>query len=234
MRQPKNVAVLNTIVERHQNLDTVVESILPQVDTLYINLVGYDLVPSRLKRHKKIKPILMPRYAGSETRLLYRYHHPNDYYFPIDDDIIYPANYCDRHISVIQQLDKKQIITCVHGSIINKQQGKDYYKRGRVVFMLDSELRHNTAVDIPGTGTSCFPPGIIPDFELNEFPTRNMTDVVVGCKARKQSIEVVSITRPKNWLKQVNQHGTSIWGNNPHTEIDELINRVFTHVHVCV
>lgn len=77
---------------------------------------------------------------------------------------------------------------------------------------------------IPGVGTSCFYKGKT-NINLENYKVRNMSDTYTACFLAEQGIKRISIKRDSNWLKPLNEFGVSIWGNNPHEEIDKMINK---------
>ncbi len=220
----QKVFSLNTISNREPNLKFIIPSILKQADYLHINLIGYNYIPKILKKKKIL--INQTKIGGSELRFLpYHIYPGNTYFFPIDDDILYPDDYSNVLIKNMLMYGN-EAICCVHGSDINLNQNKDYYKIGKRTKHFSKKLDINTQVLIPGVGTSCFFKKTF-NIDINEFKTPNMSDAYIGSFAFKQKIPVISIERKAKWLKLLPEYKTSIWGNNPHSDIDELINKTF-------
>ena len=60
---------------------------------------------------------------------------------------------------------------------------------------------------------------------ISDYKTKNMSDTYTACFLAEQNVKRVSVKRPSNWLIPLNEHGVRIWGNNPHEEIDKMINK---------
>lgn len=212
---------LATIPERINNLDIIIPSILNQCDLLYVNLVNYTTIPSILNNNKiKINQFTN---VGSEIRF-YNYNEINNksYYLTIDDDILYPDNYSDIMISSMKKYNNEALM-CVHGSVIDKKLNRNYYLRNRQVLHFTSNLSNDTIVMIPGVGTSCFYKENM-SIDLDNYTQKNMSDVFTGCFLAEQNVSRISVKRPKNWLMPLNEYNKRIFGNNPHQDIDRMIN----------
>lgn len=215
---------LNSIYKREENLKFIIPNLVKQCDVMHINLIGYpkEYIPKGIITHNKVLINFLEE-GGSETRFLnYNDYEDDTYFFTLDDDIMYPKNYSEILINKMKEYNNSSII-CVHGSIINLKQDKDFYKTGRLVYHFTNHLESDKKVIIPGVGTSCFYKG---NFELNinDFKNKNMSDPYVGVFAYKQNVDVICIKRSDNWLKIYDEKGVSIWGNNPFEEIDKLFN----------
>jgi hypothetical protein len=212
---------LSAIPERSSNLDSIVPIILGQCDLLIANLVGYESVPNILD-HPKIK-INKFESAGSEIRFYDYYNVPDDcYYFTIDDDILYPEDYTERMLEGMSRYENRRVC-CVHGSNLNLGMNSGFYTKRRV-FHFSERLAKDTKVMIPGVGTSCFFKGTM-DIDIGRYSVRNMSDAYTACFMAEQGIGRVSVSREKGWLKPLEEFGRRIYGNNPHSDIDELIRR---------
>lgn len=214
---------LNSLENRKSNLDRIIPIILNQCDKIFVNMIGYTDIP-KILINDKIHLNFLEK-GGSETRFNPYNEIPLDsYFFTIDDDIIYPNNYSEVMIQKMKEYNNKCII-CVHGSDIDLNQTSGFYKKNRKVFHFTEELKENRVVMIPGVGTSCFyKESFI--LELSNMKTPNMSDPYIGYFAKKQKMDIISIKRKKMWLEPLNGFGTSIFGNNPHKEIDEILNKL--------
>jgi hypothetical protein len=213
---------LATTQNREKNLERIIPNILQQSDLIYVNLIGYTNTPEILKNKK----IIINRFekAGSEIRFFdYNECEDDTYYFTIDDDILYPTNYSDVMISNMK-LYNNENVCCVHGSNIDKSMEKDFYKKNREVYHFRKELKQNVNVMIPGVGTSCFYKKNM-KLNISDYKTKNMSDTYTACFLAKQGAKIISIKRSENWLEPMQEFGSKIFGNNPHKEIDKMINK---------
>jgi hypothetical protein len=221
----KKIFSLNVIEERVGNLKQIIPNILVQSDLIYINCIQHkiDITDKNFKflDDKKIKIIYLED-SGSESRFIHYNNHLHDsYYFTIDDDILYPLDYSEKLIKFMKKFENK-IICCVHGSNLNLDLNSNFYKKRKDIFHFTSNLDKEQKVMIPGVGTSCFYTSSF-KLNINNFKTKNMSDPYVSVFAKKQNVDIYSVPRAKMWLKPLEGFGKSIYGNNPHKEIDELI-----------
>lgn len=210
-----------SIRERVENLRKIIPVILDQCDFIYVNLAGHNQYPDELLYNQTI--VIEHIYAGSQVRLFdYNHNDGSDYYFTIDDDILYPPNYTEYMLAKMQQYRNKAIC-CVHGSDINLNKTKDYYKK-KFTKKFHSQLSLDTDVMFPGVGTACFHKQSF-TLHISDIKVDNMTDVYTGIFAAQQGLRVISVQREANWLQRLDEGGRTIWKSNPHSKIDELINK---------
>jgi hypothetical protein len=213
---------LATTQNREENLESIIPNILQQCDLIYVNLVGYKKNPEILKNKRIIINIF--EQAGSEIRFFNYNNVPDDcYYFTIDDDILYPKDYTEVMINNMK-LYNNENVCCVHGSNIDKSMEKDFYKKNREVYHFRKELKQNVNVMIPGVGTSCFYKKNM-KLKISDYKTKNMSDTYTACFLAEQNVKRISVKRPENWLEPMQEFGSKIFGNNPHEEIDKMINK---------
>lgn len=223
----KIVFSLASIPQRRDNLNLIIPNILKQCDKLYVNLIDYDYEPEILN-HPKIQVNHFYK-AGSEIRF-YNYNDIDDdsYYFTIDDDILYPLDYVQVMIDNMKKYNNSHVC-CVHGSIIDLNLESGYYRKNRIVYYFQKALLKNTQINIPGTGTACFYKKNI-KLNIKDYKYSNMSDVYTGCYLSAQNIKKISIKRQNYWLVHLNEFNKRIFGNNPHDEIDKVINQYRNHL----
>lgn len=218
-----------TISEREKNLEIIVPIIAKQADVFYVNCIGHIFVPAILLEYKNIV-VNKFRAKGAEAKFTnYNDINGDDYFFTIDDDILYPDDYSDIIIKNMIKYNN-EAVCCVHGSNINMNQSSGFHNRkgplGRKLHHFVNELSENRQVTIPGTGTACFHKK---NFKLNpeDLIIPNMVDSYIGCFLHEQNIPIYSIKREAQWLKAIPTGGREIYGNNPNKEIDALYIKTF-------
>ncbi len=213
---------LASIPERFDNLQHIVPKILTQADVLHLHWVGYSEVPKVVWDSPKIMHHTWEK-AGSEIRFFPYAQYPKAYFFPVDDDIDYPANYAETMICFMQQWNNRAVC-CVHANNHKPFQQRDFYIQNRRVIHFAQAQSTPRRVYIPGCGTTCF---YTPHVQLNmsSFTQSNMSDVIVACQLAKQQIPVVAIPRKQDWLKGLNEFNRRIFGHNPHRHIDTLLHQ---------
>jgi glycosyltransferase involved in cell wall biosynthesis len=86
----KKYAGLATIPGREKMMKKAVESMLPQVDHIYISLNNYTKIPAWMD-HKKITAIFNNNSKGDSSKFSMA-NYVDGFFFSIDDDLIYPPH----------------------------------------------------------------------------------------------------------------------------------------------
>ncbi|MGR6870853.1 hypothetical protein ACU6U9_00765 [Pseudomonas sp. HK3] len=187
---------------RHIFLDTV-DTILNQVDRLYIYLNNYDEVPSEILEHKdskKIEYILDPSSHFRASAKFSWLSSINCYVVTIDDDILYPSDYVKKLVECSKKYNDEAVIG-VHGSIF-KAYVKDASKCRKSVFNFQSGLDVDTEVHMLGSGTTLFPPKVLKFIDsglLLNHPLAN--DELLAINMRNESIKMISLHRKEKWME---------------------------------
>ena len=216
---------MNTIPERYPNLARSLSILLDQADIFYLNLVNYPEIPE-LPKSPKLQVNLVGQ-KGSEYRFAYyNLSETHDYYFTVDDDILYPKNYAEVMIANAEKYNHRALV-CVHGTILDLTRVNNFYGPSRKGWNYKRPLETNQRVTLPGCGTLCISKRSGFKLNLEDFKVKNMSDTYIGCWAHQQKIPVYAVARKKKWLRMLPQYGNSIWGKNPHDEIDKLVRETF-------
>jgi len=199
-----------TYPDRFGTLQEVVDSILPQIDILYVYINDSDSVPECLL-HERIVPILGIEHDGnlSATGKVYPLKFVNEgYFFTFDDDFIYPNDYAAKMVAAIDMFNKKALVT-VHGSIFAPQ--ADWYYERSSVYEVRRELDSYKFVNLPGSGTLAFHTSTL-DVKYEDFPRKPMVDLKFAILALEQNVPILAVPRPKGWLKFLELEG--LWQQN--------------------
>ncbi|RJE79098.1 hypothetical protein [Paracoccus sp. JM45] len=129
-----------------------VNSILPQVDRLFICLNGYDDVPDDLACHLKIEVLIPDRDLKDAGKYAFE-PADNDIVFTIDNDIVYPPDYVAQTTSFFDVLPADKHILGYLGSawVAKNDHGEGGWKN----WMFHKRAPHLMKVDMLGTGTAC-------------------------------------------------------------------------------
>ena len=175
-------------------LDTL-ESIRGQFDEVRIYLNDYDSIPPELEEWTcQLGPDL------TDNGKFFWSQNLNEYYFTLDDDIIYPPDYVQRTLPKI----KNRIVT-YHGRNLTKI-GQPYYG-GHKVYTFYQQTSHEIRLDVGGTGVMAF--------DTNQFqptfwksPAKKMTDLTISLEASIWNVEIFLLTKEYHWIKP-NSRGCS-------------------------
>jgi len=196
-------ACLTTLPERTQALEQTVNSLLPQVDKVFIFLHGYNPVdlPVFLEDNPKIE--LAYDIEWEDKGDIDKFHFVKEkkldgYILICDDDLIYPPNYTDVMTKTVDQCQGKALVTA-HGSIMFPLPIANYYT-DRYVFPCLGEVGELTQVHIGGTGVMAYHSTL--GFDL-DFTNKliNMADIHVGIWAKEKEIPIMVVPHEAGWIK---------------------------------
>ena len=200
-------AGIASIPARENLLKRTIQSLIYQVDLIFVYLNNYIEVPEFCK-HKKIIVFRSQDYGDrGDAGKFFQFYKGTPigiygYYFGCDDDLIYPGDYIYNMINVIENNNRKCIVG-LHG-ITLKQSVTDYYRDRQVIHCLGTNMS-NTFVHLLGTGAMAFHTDTI---KLNNQWHKNMADISFGLEAQKQRIPMLCIKHEKDWLRYMDPEET--------------------------
>ena len=191
------VAGIATMPSRSATLMRAIESILPQVDRLYVFYDRFTALPPmtdarivslRSQEHGDL------RAAGKFLGLLLC--REPAVYFSIDDDIVYPPDYVGRMSAFLRSLPKPSIAG-VHASFLKP--GLTSYARDRLVADRMAGVRNPLIADVLGTDSVGFDTSTLA-FDVRTWPYLNMVDLQFALAAARAGVERCVIPRRQKWL----------------------------------
>lgn len=185
----KTTANIATQPSRFKSLLCTLESIEGQFDEIRIYLNCYTEVPEELTKYTT--------HIGkdlTDNGKFFWSGNKNEYYFTLDDDIIYPPDYVEKTLPLIGNR-----IVSYHGRRLTGL-SKSYYN-GHKAYVFNELLNTERKLDVVGTGVMAFNTNI---FSPSLWRTENykMTDLLIGLEAHLWGIPIVCLPREKNWLSQ--------------------------------
>lgn len=193
-------AFMATFPPRVEALARSVDSLINQVDHLYIYLNGYDHVPEFLSDERITA---LPARDLEDLRDVGKTYHMSQtsggYYFTVDDDIIYPPNYCEVMVRTIEQYDRDAVVG-VHG-VLFEQPFTRYFSKKRTVYHFRRKLEQDDFVNLLGTGTIAFHSSTI-RLDHSSMP-KGMLDIGLAVAARQVGVPLVALARGDAWLQPI-------------------------------
>ena len=107
------VAAIATLVSRLESFQKVLPVIHAQVDHVFVYLDGYSAPPDFLQRFDRLTVRRAELHTSSRFLCLEELSAPTVVVI-VDHDIVYPQDYVDRLVRVLQRFDGKAIVG-VHG-----------------------------------------------------------------------------------------------------------------------
>lgn len=127
----------------------------------------------------------------------------HEYYFTMDDDLIYPHDYVEKTIEAIKTYGT--IIT-YHGRILLGTK-RDYY-RGHKSFHCLGDQRGNHKIDVCGTGVTAFDTRYFHPKGLANHEHQKMSDIIFSLEAAKQEKSIGCIAHKQGWIKDMKHEET--------------------------
>lgn len=210
---------ISTIPSRENTLELVINSILPQVDLLYVALSGYKHIPEFLEKNRKIVAVVNDNERGDAAKFTLAYVSGVNY-FTFDDDLIYPPEYVTYMLKGIKQFGG---VVCLHGRIYPRPVVS--FKKWIVNYRCLGDVIQDVNVDIGGTGVMAFNTDDL-NVSLDDFKHANMADVYFSKLAHEQKVSITVLKHKKDFLKYIPQKKT-IWMNMRDVSIQTKISQEF-------
>ncbi|OOZ42431.1 glycosyltransferase [Solemya elarraichensis gill symbiont] len=195
--KPMIIGGMATMPSRIHTLWPAIASILPQLDRLYLFFDRFEKLP--LIRHPKIVCLTSQNFGdhranGKFLGLLMA--GDGDYYFSLDDDLLYPQDYVERMVEYLQQGDNT-FVAGVHGSILKPE--INHYLNDRRVTNRSMASDTESRVHILGTCTTAFNTDTL-RLDVRRWKHRNMVDLTFALICTQRGIPMNIISRKENWV----------------------------------
>jgi len=201
--QTLRIAGMATMPSRVDSLEFSINSILPQVDQLFLFLDRFDTpYISGDPRVTILRSEIFGDLRANGKLMGLNMAGPDAYYFCVDDDIIYPPDYVSRMTQFLISNDNK-LVAGVHGSTL-KPEFKNYLT-DRHLFHRAHAVDQATRVHIAGTCTTAFHTSALL-FDVRQWETTNMVDLNFALECKKRKLPIVSIPREEGWIQCVSEN----------------------------
>lgn len=210
----KIIASMASVPGRNECLKNTILSLYHQVDEVRVFLNNYDEVPSFLLSLDKVKVESSKIWGdqGDSGKFFWADDETPGYRFTCDDDIVYPPDYVNRMITNLQHYNDR-VVVGGHG-IMLKQPVTDYYGQSqRKVYHFKNSVSGEFSCHILGTGVLAYKQGSIV-ISKKDFMYRNMADVWLAKLLQEQSVPMVRVATPNNWVREGLHNDGSIWASS--------------------
>lgn len=199
------VASLASIPKRINMLKDCVESLLFQVDKLYVFLNNYSDVPDFLI-HNRIeiersddwsdrgdlgKFFWIDRLGTAGYRII------------VDDDLIFPPDFVEVMVSKVASYENR-IIAGAHGIVLRQPINKFHETASRAYTAHFTYRNNERPVHILGTGALCFHSSTV-NMKWSDFLFRNSADIWLAIYGQRQKIPLICIEHQDYWITE-NKH----------------------------
>ncbi len=204
-------AGMATVAGNEIAMRAAVNSLLPQIDRMFLYLNGFKEAPEFVRSHPKITYFIDEdgKQYGDAGKFWGLEQVSDALYITCDDDIIYPDDFVERMIAELASTGGRSVVS-VHGSII-LQPATTYYAEGnRAVFHFQQGLLRRRLVHVPASGTSMFHSSVI-TMKLSDFRHPNMADIWLCEFLQRNRIPGYVVPRRQNWLAAIDVKRPTIY-----------------------
>jgi hypothetical protein len=225
------VTSVNIATQEHR-LDTLkltVESLYNQVDIIRIYLNDFKEIPKLPNPDNKITYTQGKDLTDNAKFYFLNYQAQNEYYFTVDDDLIFSEDYI-KH--TIDKIDRYNCIVTYHGRILQGLK-KEYYRDHIAFLCLDTvEIEGSEAikVDVCGTGVTAFNTNYFHPKDLHLSEVKKMSDLVFSLEAASQGKTIGLFEHGKGWIKEAGAKDGGVfryWQGKPHADQNRLADEIY-------
>lgn len=213
-----------TMPERISGAIKTIESVYDQADIIRLYLNNFDSIPKEFKKEK------IECYYGEDLKSsgkLFSALNKNEYYFCIDDDLIYPKTYAKDMISKLNQYND-EIVVSLHGKILRGGKKTSYFRNLTLSLQCLKNVANDTWVHVIGNGVSVFNTNKV-KINYKDFKYYYMDDIMVSIQMQKQNIGGLVMAHNSNYLiynpptKGTTLHSTYVNNDKTQTEMANSI-----------
>jgi hypothetical protein len=199
-----------TMPSRADTAPLAIASILDQFSRLWLFLDRFQSVPPYAE-HERIRVLRSQEWgdlrANGKLLGLSCETEPCTF-FSVDDDVEYPADYCETLESQLAKYGGRAAVG-VHAAILSSPVAS--YVRDMTVMHRRASLDDSTEVDLLGTDSTAFRTSTL-QFDVREWEHVNLVDLSFALTARRESVPLVAIPRTKGWVNPLAEsQPDSIW-----------------------
>jgi hypothetical protein len=216
----KLTANIATMPSRINTLRQMLQSIENQFDEIRIYCNEFESIPEWLNKYT----IGTGDNLTDNGKFYFLQFAKDEYYFTMDDDIIYPTTYAE---DMVKAIEKHKTIVTHHGRII---EAKDVsYYGGHKFFHCVNNQTEERLIDVSGTGVTAFSTKYFKPKNLYKSKDKCMSDIIFGLEAIKQNKKITVLPHECGYIKAL-PVPTSIYSKHRHKEGRqiELANEIFS------
>jgi len=189
-----------SIPQRESGLQLVVNALAPQCDKLYVCLNDYAYVPKFIAQNPKVEHLhLVGKQTISDHGKFYWNDRIQGYHFTVDDDIIYPANYVQHTIELIEHYQRRAIVG-YHGTHLLLLKGHllTYNRVSIKRLRFGDTLLADRQVHALGTGVMAY------HTQTMQYPYSELraggTDEQIALHCQFRNIPMICLAHKEGWL----------------------------------
>lgn len=187
----KATANIATYPLRLDSLCNTLDSIEGQFDEVRVVLNEYTEVPNKLLKYDA--EFIIPKRDLKDNGKFYSLQR-DEYYFTMDDDIIYPSDYA---VAMLKELERRPIVTH-HGRLLLGK-GRNYYSSHKRFHFLE-EVKGAWQIDVLGTGVTAFRTNEVCPTWITYDKRQCMTDLLLSLHCAEEGIPITLLPHGYRWF----------------------------------
>lgn len=205
----KNIVSVNlaTYPPREKTIKKIIEQIVHYdiIDKIRIYLNEYDYVPEWCL-HKKIEYVQGGENLKDSGKFFWAGTKKNEYYFTIDDDLMYPKEYFIRHLELLKNNTKCFI--SLHGKVLAHvpKSFRDVIEN----YHWSRTTENDIFINFPGTGVMVFDNSKY-SFPIEMFKYHGMADLWIAKYCQENKIPCVLRKHEGNELIYLLDNKNTLW-----------------------
>ena len=218
----KITANLATMKHRKNTATDAIFSIINQVDKVRV-YVDFDVPHNWI--NDKIEIVYVDNIPYRSSRKVWNALNEDEYYFVFDDDLIYPPDFVERYLDLLNKYNDKALIT-IGGKILNENQ-KSYFGNLKRNFHFSNTIIEPRSVHVALNCGACWNTNKL-KIDINNFHYHHQDDIEVSYQAQEQNIPRIIIPHNNSWLKYNKPNGKTLheeFLGNDKTQT-EIINKI--------
>lgn len=125
--------------------------------------------------------------------------HEDEYYFTLDDDILYPDDYVNKTLAKLQE--HKGCIVTYHGRLLHGI-NRSYYT-GHKSWTFAQAVYTDMRIDVAGTGVSAFDTRYFRPIGLHQADYVFMSDLGFSLYASEKKVPIIMVKKEYSWIKAI-------------------------------
>lgn len=225
----KTSANIATYPPRINGLRTMIKTIYDQFDIIRIYFNEYEKAPHIEDPQKKIQKITGRNLYDNGKFIGLEMVKEHEYYFTMDDDLLYPSNYVDH---TIEQIEKFDMIITYHGRTL-KAKDVNYYKGIHQTYSCLRDQHGNFPIDVAGTGVTAFSTQYFMSGAIAESEYIKMSDLVFSLEVAKKRKLIGVMEHKAGWIGHIENKETiyETEVNKSQSEQIKLANQIYILKH---
>lgn len=195
------------------------------IDNIRVYLNEYYEIPDDLPKHYKITYLIGEKNLKDSGKFYWSGKLKDEYYFTVDDDLIYPKSYFIEHLLLLRKYDN-EIFVSLHGKVMLEK--PKLFNDNINSYHCLRDVNEDSWVNNCGTGVLLFDNSKY-SISIDMFKYHGMADLWVSTFCQKNKIPILCRKHSANELDYMNNEDTlfdrRIEMKNEHRKVLDLTNK---------